>query len=78
MGKETELGNFIFSGTEPPDREYISFSTDAGEPDKKVSHVGEYTLITNNAVVWIEEGTCQHVGTVNQGLWGLLATVYEQ
>ena len=45
VGKESEEGNSIFAGTEPLDREHVSFSTDMGGPDNRVAHVGECTLI---------------------------------
>ena len=56
MWKETEQGNIIFSCTEPLDREYVSFSTDAGGTDNsvRVTHVGDHTLITEKGVVLIE------------------------
>ena len=78
MGKETEQGNVIFSGTESLNREYVSFSTDVSETDNSVTHVGKHTRITKNGVVRIERGTCQLVGTVNLGGLHLLATEYEQ
>ena len=76
--EDGDQGNIIFAGTDPLDREYVSFSTEAAATDNTVTHVGEYMLITKNGTVRIEDGTGYHVGTVNQGRWRRLATVSDQ
>ena len=48
MEEDRNQGNIILAGTDPVDREYVSFSTEAAATDNTVAHVREYTLITKN------------------------------
>ena len=48
MEEDRDQGNIIFAGTDPLDKEYVSFSTEADATDNTVTHVGKYTLITKN------------------------------
>ena len=77
QGDSERQADNIFTETAPLSREYVSFSTDAGERDCMATHIGPHTLVTKNGVTRVEAVTGQHIGTVNQGRWNLLATRYD-
>lgn len=67
----------IFKENNPLSREHVSFVTDVSERDCAVQHIGSYTLVTKNGVTRVDDVAGRHIGTVNQGRWGLLTTVYD-
>ena len=76
-GASEGAADHIFTETDPFPRENVSFGTDASELDCSVTHINPHTLVTKNGVTLMEEVTGRHIGTVDQGRWSLLATVYD-
>ena len=67
----------IFAGIEPLSRRFVSLILEPDEHDHKVTQVGEHTLVTKGGVIQIKKGS-QHIGTVNQGRWRMLAEAQDQ
>ena len=67
----------IFAGIEPLSRRFVSLISDAGELDNRTTQVGEYSLVTKDGTITVKKGS-QHVGTVNQGRWRMLAEAQDQ
>ena len=69
----------VFSTHVPLSREYVQFELEGGSGwGEPVYQVGEYTIQTKAGVVRIEGNSGQHIATVNQGRYRLLASVYEE
>ena len=68
----------LFSIMEPLNRDFVALESRASEMDEAARQVGSHQLFTGKGVIRVEDESRNHLGSVTQGRWKWLATVYDE